>query len=117
MNLAISFVLLMFSAWFDAKGFQYASKTWGLEGSMAWKQGALSLLFFMLGVSVYIYSVRFLVLAGVSSSIVQTLIWFAATIAGVAIISGEWLKWSSVQYIALLAVVIGLGTLMATTEH
>ncbi|KEA65153.1 hypothetical protein ADIMK_0855 [Marinobacterium lacunae] len=117
MNMTISFILLMLSAWFDAKGFQYATQTWSAGGHVALKQGALSLVFFLTGVSIYLYSVRFLTLAGVSSSTLQTLLWFAATIAGVAVISGDFQKWNVPHYAALVAVVIGLATLMALGEH
>ncbi|WP_188749293.1 hypothetical protein [Marinobacterium zhoushanense] len=117
MSVSISLILLLSSAWFDAKGFHYATQAWHPGGQVAWKQGVLSLLFFVVGVSIYLLSVRFLTLAGVSSSTVQTLLWFMATILGVALLSGEIQRWSALQYAALAATIVGLAVLMATGEH
>lgn len=115
-SVSISLILLLLSAWFDAKGFHYATQTWNPGGQIALKQGVLSLLFFVIGVSIYLLSVRFLTLAGISSSTVQTLLWFVATILGVALLSGEFQSWSPLQYVALVATVTGLAILMATGE-
>lgn len=114
MSVVISFLLVMFSAWFDAQGFHHATQAWQANGQFLLKQGAYSLLCFFVGVSIYIYSVRFITITGVTSSTLQTLLWFVATIVGVAFLSGEFQKWNPIQYVALVAVLFGMSVLMAT---
>ncbi|WCN14977.1 hypothetical protein GV054_19175 [Marinomonas mediterranea] len=113
----ISLILLLLSAWFDAKGFYYAGLTWTHTNQLSVKQGALSLLFFMIGVSLYVFSVRFLTMTGATSTTIQTLLWFVATIVGVAIMNGDFKVWGTMQYAAFSVVILGLAALISLSAH
>lgn len=100
MNWFMSTVLILLSAYFDAKGFHYAGFVWDNNGSFMSGRFFYSFFFFMFGILLYLISIRFFVLSGVNSSTLQTIIWFGATIIGVSIFNGDFKQWDIYQYIA-----------------
>jgi hypothetical protein len=95
----------------DARGFVHASRVWQTEG-IVWLELARSAAGFVVGMSVYWISTRFLQRLGISAPETQTLIWFTATIVGVAVASGRFARWPASDQLVACAAMIALGWLL-----
>ncbi|MBL8345985.1 MAG: hypothetical protein JNN03_11125 [Rubrivivax sp.] len=98
----------------DALGFVYAARVWQ-GGAFHGREALLSAACFQFGVAMYWVALRTLSAWGVVSTEAQTLVWFAATIIGVAILSGQFLRWQALDQSVALAVLLGIGWLLART--
>lgn len=96
----------------DSYGFIHAAKIWQksqLQSEEMLKSG----LGFAVGIGLYWLSVKYLKELGINSPTIQSLSWFAATIVGVSIFSGEFARWPLLEKAVGLGVIAGLGWLMA----
>ena len=100
----------------DAQGFLYASKVWD-GGQFQWLVALKSGAGFQFGVIMYWFALRHLQANGVVAVEVQTLFWFGATIIGVALLGGQFLRWPWADQLAALAVLSGIGWLMFRTAR
>lgn len=100
----------------DALGFVYAARVWDGDG-FRWGQALRSALSFQFGVLMYWFALRELAHWGVVSPEAQTLVWFGATIVGVAALSGRVLQWPLLDQGVALAVLAGLGWLLVRTAE
>lgn len=98
----------------DAQGFIYASKIWQV-GSFSWSDAAKSALGFQFGQSMYWLALRDLKTMGVASSETQTMVWFGATIIGVAALSGQLFRWQPLDQLVAVIVLCGIGWLLYRT--
>lgn len=98
----------------DALGFVYAGRIWH-GGGFDWRSAVVSGLCFQFGVAMYWIALRTLTGWGVASTEAQTLVWFAATIIGVAILSGQFVRWQTLDQGVALAVLAGLAWLLVRT--
>jgi len=98
----------------DALGFVYAARVWQ-GGVFQWREALVSAGCFQFGVSMYWVALRTLSTWGVVSTEAQTLVWFAATIIGVAILSGHFLRWQVLDQTVALGVLAGIAWLLART--
>jgi hypothetical protein len=115
---AVFFIALftLLSGLGDAAGFVYAGKVW--EGGRFNVLNALkSAAGFQFGVFMYWCAVRHLRAQGVVDAEVQTMFWFAATIIGIALMSGQFLRWEAVDKAVALAVLLGITCLMVRTAR
>ena len=100
----------------DAWGFLHAGKVW--EGERFHALAALkSATGFQFGVLMYWFALRHLQANGVVAVEIQTLFWFGATIIGVALMGGQFLRWPLVDQLAAAAVLAGIGWLMFRTAQ
>jgi hypothetical protein len=95
----------------DSYGFIHATEAWR-GGTLVGSELARSALGFAIGIGTYWLVVRYLKALGVQSTTVQTLGWFAVTIVGVAVVSGDVARWSAVNKAIGVAVVAGVGWLL-----
>jgi hypothetical protein len=98
----------------DAQGFLYAGKVWN-DGQFQWLEALKSAAGFQFGVLMYWFALRHLQASGVVAVEVQTLFWFGATIIGVALLGGQFLRWPISDQLAALGVLSGIGWLMFRT--
>lgn len=107
--------LTLFAGVLDSLAFTYSSSIWR-GGAVQWGQVAKASLAFTLGIAAYWVAIRYLQEAGVVLAEIQTLIWFAATIIGVMVLSGRFLEWPWIdQGVAVLSLG-GLGWLIVRTS-
>lgn len=95
----------------DSQGFLYASRMWQngrLNGDATWR----SALGFAAGIIFYWGAIRFFDLLGINSPEVQTVAWFVVTLAGVAMISGEFFHWSRIDQVVGVVAILAVGLLM-----
>lgn len=104
------------SAFFDAKGFVYASQAWR-DGTLVPATALLSLVNFVGGVTLYVLSIGFSQRLGVQSAAVQSIFWFAMTVVGIALMDGTIAQWTTVQRTVGAIVTIGIGWLLVSTSH
>jgi hypothetical protein len=95
----------------DSYGFIHATQAWN-GGTLIGSELARSALGFAIGIGTYWLVVRYLEALGVQSATIQTLGWFAVTIVGVALISGDIARWSPINKAIGVAVVAGVGWLL-----
>lgn len=100
-------VLIVLSGIGDGQGFIHASTAWS-DGKIVWRESLLALLGFVGGAICYIFSTNFLKQSGIISVELQTLIWFAVTIIGVALLRGNVLRWQRSDQIVALIVLSGI---------
>jgi len=100
----------------DAQGFMYAGKVWN-DGQFQWVAAFKSAAGFQFGVFMYWFALRHLQASGVVAVEVQTLFWFGATIIGVALLGGQFLRWPIADQLAALGVLCGIGWLMFRTAQ
>ena len=94
----------------DSQGFVHASRIW--DGSrFMWREAWMSGLAFTVGVVAYWAVVRFVAELGVRSAVIQTMGWFAVTIAAVALTDGGQ-RWEAIDIATALVVIAGLGFLL-----
>ena len=98
----------------DALGFVHAARVWQ-TGQFVWREALYSAACFQFGVAMYWIALRTLSAWGVVATEAQTLVWFAATIIGVAILSGQFLRWQALDQSVALAVLAGIAWLLART--
>ncbi len=95
----------------DAQGFLHASKIWQ-DQQVNWGELGRSALGYAFGIAVYWFSIRFFNDLGITSPEIQTIGWFVVTITGVALFSGEFLKWNLMDQILGFVAIIAVGLLM-----
>lgn len=100
----------------DALGFIHAGRMWQ-QGEFAWHEALKSALGFQFGIAMYWLALRELTARGVVSPETQTLVWFGATIVGVAALSGRLLRWHPADQAVALVVLAGIGWLLFRTAE
>ena len=95
----------------DAQGFLHASRVWE-SGHLVRSALFKSAMAFGAGIGLYWLSVRFMHQIGVHAAEMQTSIWFAATIIGVAVGGGRFARWPASDQLVATAVIFGLGWLL-----
>lgn len=98
----------------DALGFVHAARVWQ-HGVFVGREALYSAACFQLGVAMYWVALRTLHAWGVVSTEAQTLVWFAATIVGVALFSGQFLRWPLLDQAVALMVLLGMAWLLVRT--
>jgi hypothetical protein len=101
----------LLSGFGDSQGFVHSSSMWQ-SGRFVARECVKSAAGFAVGIGSYWFCVRYLKQCGVLAPETQTLIWFAVTMLGIALASGEWLRWHRADQAVALVVVLGLGWLM-----
>jgi NhaP-type Na+/H+ or K+/H+ antiporter len=112
---AVVLALCCVSGLADAQGFVHASRMWRAD-RFVWLELGRSATGFCVGIGFYWLSVRFMQRVGIGAPEVQTMIWFAATIIGVATASGRFGRWPVADQLVAGAVVLGLGWLLARSS-
>jgi hypothetical protein len=115
LRLLILVALTLVSGVGDAQGFIHAARMWK-DGALVWRELLGSALGFAVGIGSYWIAVRYFVRAGVLAPEVQTLVWFGATMIGVAVVSGRFLGWRGIDQVVATGVLLGLGWLVLRTE-
>lgn len=108
-------VLTLFSGLADSRAFLFAAKTWDDDRLDLLLLGK-SLLFFAIGILLYVLSLKYLRYLGVHSATIQTSLWFMATIVGLALVSGEFVKWQRLDQAIAILVAVGLTWLVVRVE-
>lgn len=111
----IALSLIVVSGAFDAIGFTYAAKIWQ-DNHWQSKALVLSAIGFAIGISLYWFTIRYFWELGVVSPELQTLIWFGTTLIGVALLSGRFLHWRSLDQAVALLVLMGIAWLLVRVE-
>ena len=112
--IAVAFIVV--SGTFDAMGFTYAARIWQENH---WQRKALvqSAFGFATGITIYWFTIRYFWELGVVSPELQTLIWFGTTLIGVALLSGRFLHWRSLDQVIAMLVLIGIAWLLVRVEN
>jgi hypothetical protein len=111
---AVFVALTALTGYADSQGFIHASKVWD-NGQLVWSEMVQSGVAFMVGVVAYWAVVRMVAELGVRSATVQTMGWFAVTIAAVVLSDLGKQRWALLDTMTALVVVAGLGLLMFRT--
>jgi len=113
--LALIVVLTLVSGFGDAQGFIHAANIWQ-SGRLAWDELVKSALGFAFGITMYWLALRSMKEIGIVAPEIQTVIWFGVTIAGVALVSGSFLKWQVADQAVAVLVLVGIGWLLLRTS-
>jgi len=109
-------VLIVLSGFADSLGFVYAAKIWQ-DGALSWPDVGRSALGWVVGITMYVISLKYMARLGVTSAEMQTAVWFAMTIIGVVVFSGRFFSWPRLEQIVATLVLLGLGWLLARTSE
>ena len=112
--LVVIVIITLISGVGDSLGFIHAAQMWH-NGKIVWHEFSKSALGFMVGIGSYWLSVKYLREFGVFSPEAQTLIWFGATIVGVAVVSRKFFAWQAIDQAIGIAVFLGISWLMFRT--
>lgn len=108
-SLLIARVILFtaLSALADAAGFIYSARAFR-EGDVLWSSLGQAGLMFFVGLVTYWLATRDFSALGMGTPEVQFLFWFTMTIAGLALLSGEFLRWPPLDQSVAGMIVAGL---------
>lgn len=112
--LLVILVMTILSGIGDSQGFVHATNIWQ-NGRLVWSELGKSALGFFAGILIYWLVLRFMREVGIVTPEIQTLIWFAVTLVGVALAGGNLFKWQLVDQVVALSVLIGIGWLLLRT--
>jgi hypothetical protein len=98
----------------DSQGFLHAARVWR-DGAIMWDEVAKSALGFTFGAVIYWIAIRFFQQSGMPFAETQTIVWFAVTLVGVALLSGEFFRWSMVDKGLAVAALSAIGLLIFRT--
>jgi hypothetical protein len=108
-------ILTLLSGYTDSLGFVHSARVWA-HGKLVWAEVAKSSLGYALGAVTYWWAIRYLNEFGVVSPEIQTLGWFVVTIAGVALISGDFFHWPLADRGVALGILLGLSWLVVRSR-
>lgn len=115
-NSVIVLILIVLSGFADSLGFVYAARIWERD-EIAWPAVGKAAAGWWVGITLYVFALRYMARMGVTSAEIQTTVWFAMTIIGVVIFSGRFFSWPRLEQCVAVFVLIGLGWLLVRTEH
>ncbi len=101
----------LLSGFGDAEGFIHASKVWQ-NGRFVWLEALKCIAGFQFGTLMYWLALWKLNGYGVVAVEIQTLFWFAATIIGIAVLSGRLVNWPVIDQAVAAGVLAGIGWLL-----
>lgn len=107
-------VLTLLSGLADSQGFIHSAQVWR-AGRLIPEELVKSGLGYAIGIGAYWFAIKYLQIVGITSAEVQTLGWFAVTIIGVAIASGQFIQWKPPDQFIAIIVIMGIGLLMFRT--
>lgn len=110
-SIFIALILTLISGYADAQGFIHASNIW-TNNNFVLSELLKSALGFSIGIVSYWFIVKYLTKANIISPEVQTLWWFVITLVGVALSSGHFFKWATIDQIVAFLTLLGVGWLM-----
>ena len=113
-TLLIVIALTILSGIGDSQGFLHSARVWR-DGRLIWAEVAYSALGFAFGIVLYWLAIRFYQQLGISLAETQTIVWFAVTITGVALLSGKFVQWQRLDQLMALVVVSGVAWLLFRT--
>jgi len=108
-------VLTLLSGYTDSIGFVHSAKVWA-SGRLVWEEVAKSGAGYALGAVTYWWVIKYLNEFGIVSPEIQTLGWFVVTIAGVALLSGDFFSWPLADRGVALGILLGLGWLVVRSH-
>lgn len=114
LSIALVVLFILLSGVGDALGFVYSGRVWH-EGQFVWTEAIKAALSFQLGAGAFWVALRYLKLLGVVAPEMQTMLWFGATIVGVALISGRFAGWHVTDQLVAAGVLLGIGWLLYRT--
>jgi len=100
---------------FDSLAFHYSAGMWQ-GGRLVLAQAAKAAGSFAVGIVLYWVAIRYLGEVGVVLPEIQTLIWFAVTIVGVAVLGGRFLQMPVLDQIVAGNALVSLGWLIVRTS-
>ena len=115
-NSVLVLVLIVLSGFADSLGFVYAARIWQ-AGQLSWPDVGRSALGWIVGITLYVISLKYMARLGVTSAEMQTAVWFAMTIIGVVIFSGRFFSWPRLEQVVATLVLLGLGWLLLRTAE
>jgi hypothetical protein len=115
-SIALIAILTALSGLGDAQGFIHAGKVWQ-DGRFIWMEAIKCAAAFQFGTIMYWLALRSLNSHGIVAVEIQTLFWFGVTIVGVALFSGQYLRWPVIDQVAALGVLAGIGWLLFRASH
>jgi hypothetical protein len=114
-SLLLVIILTLLSGYGDSRGFIHASGMWR-DGNFIFDEFIKSALGFGLGIATYWLVVKYLQEFGIVSTEIQTVIWFATAIIGVAISSGYFFKWHFIDQVVGVIAVFSIAWLLYRTS-
>jgi|SRR3989344_1896265 len=111
MKVLVIILLTVISGIGDAYGFTHAAKMW-VGGILKLSSLLNSAQGFLLGITSYWLSVKFMQDVGILSAEIQSLIWFTVTILGVVLLNGEFIHWRMIDKIVAGSVLVGMSWLL-----
>tara|TARA_Y100000310_G_C20395013_1_gene674662 strand:+ start:226 stop:594 length:369 start_codon:yes stop_codon:yes gene_type:complete len=108
-------VLILLSGFADSQGFIYASRMWD-QGKLIWSALGKSALGFGVGIITFWLAIRYMREVGIVTAEIQTTLWFATAIIGVALVSGHFLQWKAIDQLVAVGVIVGIGWLLVRTS-
>lgn len=106
-SIALIALFTTLSGFGDAEGFVHASRVWQ-DGRFVWMEALKCFAGFQFGMLMYWLALWKLSGHGVVAVEIQTLFWFAATIVGVAVLSGRVLRWPLIDQAVAASVLVGI---------
>lgn len=114
-SIALIITFILISGIGDALGFVHSGKVW--QGNQfVWQEALKATLGFQLGVIAFWMALRYLQVVGVVAPETQTMLWFGATIIGVALMSGKFANWHMIDQLVAMGVLTGIGWLLFRTS-
>jgi len=95
----------------DSQGFIHAARVWD-GGQLVMREMLVSGLAFFVGVIAYWVVVRYITELGVRSALIQTMGWFAVTIAAVWLTDAGTQRWQTLDTVTAVVVIAGLDLLL-----
>lgn len=112
--IALIVLFILLSGIGDAVGFVHSGRVWR-QGQFVWQEALKAALGFQLGAFAFWMALRYLHQLGVLAAETQTVLWFGATIVGVALMSGRFAGWHIADQLVAVGVLLGIGWLLFRT--
>lgn len=108
-------LLTALSAYGDSRGFIYSDRTWN-GNSIDWRALIYSYMAYLLGVTAWVFAVKYLKQVGGMGVSAQALGWFLLTMLGVSIASGEFIQWAVLDKILAIVCIACFALLVIRTS-
>lgn len=95
----------------DAQGFLHSARLWN-NGHLMGAEVGKATLGYIVGIGAYWVAIRYFNQLGINSPTIQTIAWFVVAIVGVAVLTGEVLKWGWLDMTLSAVAVMCIGWLM-----